>query len=201
MGIFDSVFSPAKSIFGSLFPNPADSAKGYLNQIPSSLHKYFDPYVNAGKGSLDKLQGIYGNMLKDPGSIYSSLAKGYQSSPGYDFTRTEALNGANSAAAAGGMSGTPSSMETSGKIATGLADEDFEKYLSHIFGLYGQGLQGEEGINKMGYEASTGLGEDLVQSLMSQANLGYAGQDSQNNMMASLLKAALSAGGMAAGGF
>lgn len=173
------------SLFGGGGNNPYDAAGDFYNQIPGTMSKYYDPYINAGKGELSDLQGQYSDLMKDPGSILAKIGGGYQKSPGYDFERNEGLNSINNAAAAGGMLGTASHQRDAGDYSTGFANRDFNQYLQQALGLWGKGLSGKEHINDMGFNASTGLADNLAQALMSQGNLAYEGAKSQNKSDAS----------------
>jgi hypothetical protein len=201
MGILNTI---SNAIFGS----PSDASKRampYLNQIPSTITPYYQPYINAGSNALDTLNTQYGNLtanypgiqdqynqlMFNPTDFLKKLGQGYQQSPGYQFRVDEATRAANNAAAAGGMLGSPAEQQELGRTVSNIANEDFNDYLSNALntyfqGLYGNtnlyntGLQGISDINKMGYGASTDLAQNLAQALMSQANLTYAGKVNKN---------------------
>lgn len=191
-------YTPIGAVSNWAFQNPAKKASGYLDQIPETLRPYFEPYINAGQGTIPTLQGQYNNLLNNPGDLYKSLSSGYQSSPGYEFSKNQALGAIDNAAAAGGMLGTQQHQQQAGQTATNLANQDFNNYLNQIFGLYGTGLSGAQGMFNTGFNASSNYGEDLAQALMSQANLSYAGQQNQNNFRGGLLE---SLSGLAGGFF
>lgn len=168
-------------IFGnSNYKNPADSAMPYLNQLSNSLPGYYQPYINAGNGALNTLQGQYGNLINDPGALMAKIGGGFQQSPGYQFQVDQALGAANRAAAAGGMVGSPMEQQNIATTVNGLANQDYYNYLNHGIGLYDRGLQGEEGINQMGFNASNNLAQQMAQALATQAQLAYAGQNNEN---------------------
>lgn len=180
MGIFDSL----SDIF---MDNPADSADEYLKQIPGMVKPYYEPYINAGKGTLDDLLKQYSGLMENPGSILSQLGKGYTQSPGYEFSRNQGLQGINNAAAAGGMLGTAGHQQQAGELSTNLANQDFQQYLSKALGLWGTGLQGKEHINDMGFDASTGIAGILGQNQMSRGNFAYEGQAGRNKFWSDLI--------------
>lgn len=167
------------SLFGDN-ENPFDDASEYYNQIPGMMKGYSEPYIDAGKKMMPDLTKTYSDLMNDPGSLISRIGGGYQKSPGFDFERNEGLQGINNAAAAGGMLGTASHQQEAGNLSTQLANKDFENYMRQALGAWGQGLQGKEGINKMGFDASTGLAENLAQALMSKGNLAYSDAASRN---------------------
>lgn len=165
------------------YNNPASSGMPYLNQIPGMLNNTFSPYINAGMSALPQLQKQYGNLINNPTGIMNGIGKTFQQSPGYQFQTQQAMNAANRAAAAGGMLGTPQEQQNIAGTVNGMANQDYYNYLNHGLGLYQTGLQGMGDLYHTGYNASSNLGEDLASSLMSQANLAYAGQADQNQMM------------------
>ena len=54
-----------------------------------------------------------------------------------------------------GVSGTYGHQQLGAEAAGNVASQDFEKYLQHVLGLNTQGLEGEQGLEKQGYDANT----------------------------------------------
>ncbi len=176
------------------FNNPATAAQPYLDRIPDTLKPFFQNYINQGKQVDPVLQNQYTKMSANPGNFLTSLANsggGYTQSPGYQFRLNEALGGANNAAAAGGMLGSPQNREQDEKVAEGLASQDYETWLNHLLGIFGGGQHGLEGESERGYTASTGYGNALGQALTGQGELAGFGAAEQNryNQEASKAKA------------
>ncbi len=193
MGMFDS-------IFGSGGSDPSKKAMPYLQQVPGTVSPYYQPYINAGGNALNTLQGQYTNLINNPGGELNQIGSSYQQSPGYQFALQQALYGANNASAAGGMAGSPQGIQNDETLATNLANQDYYNYLNHALGLYGMGIQGEQGLNQMGYNASDQLAKELSRNLYSEAGLQYAGQASKNSssqgILGGLLGGASNIGGM-----
>jgi hypothetical protein len=162
------------------YSNPANAAMPYLQQIPGTITPYFQPYIDAGGDSLNTLIKQYQTLLNNPGQVINSAGAGYQQSPGYQYQYNQGINGANAAAAAGGTLGTPEHQQEAASMSSNLANQDYQKYLQQALDLYGQGLKGEQGINHMGFNASTDLAKSLASNLQSEATLGYTGQSGQN---------------------
>jgi hypothetical protein len=167
------------SLFGG-YNNPSDSAMKYLNQIPDQLKQYFMPYINAGQGALPDLQKQFGQLSNDPGGRINQIGQSYQQSPGFQFQLQQALQGANHAAAAGGMAGSPQHQQQNMGLATNLANQNYNQYLQNALGQYDVGLQGQQHIYDVGAQAGMGLGENLASVLGAQANYAYEGQNAQN---------------------
>lgn len=174
--------------------NPADAAQPFLNQIPGTLTRYLSPYVNMGQQVMPQYQQQIMALLQNPTSLMNQIGQGYQQSPGYNFQLQQSLNAANQAAAAGGQAGTMANQYQAQNIANNLANQDYWNYVNHGLGMYQQGLGGLGGLNQMGFDAASGLAENLSSSLMSQANLAYAGQANQNQMNQGMFGALLGAG-------
>lgn len=173
------------NIFGTgpgkpLPPNPADSAMGYFDQVPGTIKPYYDPYINAGRDALGTLQGQYNTLVNDPNAIINKFGSQFQKSPGYQFQMNEAMNGANNAAASGGMLGTPYHQKNAASLAGNIANQDYYNFLNNSLGMYGKGLEGYQGLNQMGYGASDALASGLAANLMNQGQLAYQGQQAQN---------------------
>lgn len=151
--------------------SPYEAASPYIEGIPGILGQYYDPYVQAGQQALPTLQEQYGRLISDPGGVMGGIGAGFQESPGYQFAVEQAQKASGQAAAAGGMVGSPQQQQEISETITGLANQDYYNYLSRAMGMYGQGLSGMGGLGQMGYEASTGLGQNLANVAMTQANL------------------------------
>lgn len=167
-------------LFGGGGKDPMSAANQYFNKIPGQMGQYMNPYIKAGQGALGNLQGQYGNLINDPGGLMAKLGGGFQASPGYKYQVGQAQNAINNAAAAGGMLGTPQEQQEMAQTVGGLANQDYYNYLNHVLGMYGQGLQGMEGINQQGYGASTNMANNLANLLQSQGNMAYANQQNRN---------------------
>lgn len=185
-----------------LFPDPSRGAMNYLDQIPGQMKPYYNPYINAGRGAMGRLQGAYGEMMDDPSAIISRLGAGYKQSPGFQRRMDQSMGAITNANASGGMTGTPQHEQQAAQMAGDLTSEDYNRYLDRAMGLYGGGVQGFGDMNKMGYGASTDLAQNLAQILMSKSNLNYAGQASQNKNTSDLLGAlaGMMGGGRTGGG-
>ena len=162
--------------------NPATAATNELNKIPGQVKPYYDPYINAGKDSLNRLQDQYGQLSSDPGKRFAELGAGYQQSPGYAATLRSAMAGANNAAALGGGGGlgTYGHQQLGAQAAGDVANKDYEQYINHIMGLYGKGLEGEQNIENQGATASMGYGDILGNIGGQKANYAAAGHDWKN---------------------
>ncbi len=157
-------------LFGGNNQNsPSDAANQYLNQIPGQTGHYFDPYINAGKNQLPGLEHEYQGLLSNPGGKFNDIGKNFQQSPGFKFALEQALGGANRAAAAGGMVGSPANMQQDMGLATNMANQDYYNYMQGATGLYGQGLQGSQGLAGMGMNAGGQQANMIAQMLAQQA--------------------------------
>lgn len=160
--------------------DPFAGANEYMNQIPDQMGKYMDPYINAGRGSMDMLQGQYGNLLNDPGGMLNKMGSSYHQSPGFQFALQQALQGSGHAAAAGGMAGTPQHEQQNMQLATNLGNQDYNNYLDRTLGLYGKGLSGEEGMTDRGFNASQNMANQIAQMLAQQAQMKFSSDASRN---------------------
>lgn len=179
--------------------NPADVANKYISKIPGQTKEFYSPYMEAGKGAMSSLQNQYQDLLG--GNVYNKLGEGYKESPGYQYALEQALQAGGNAAAAGGMAGTPLAQQEAMKTAQGLASQDFQNYLNSQMGLYGMGLQGQQGLNQMGFDASKDYASNLANALSQQGAYGYAGQAGQNTQRAGGLSNLFSGLGMLGSAF
>jgi hypothetical protein len=160
--------------------NPGQAGMDYYNQIPGMIKPYFNPYIQEGRGDLSALHGQVMGMLNDPSAILAQIGSHYHQSPGYQFGVDQATQGANRAAAAGGMAGSPAEQQQLAGHIDQLANQDYGNYMNRALGLHSQGLQGLQGLNQMGYNAATGLAGDLATNQMNMGNLAQQEAKARN---------------------
>lgn len=186
-------------MFGG-WENPADAGMDYLNKMPGMLNPYYSPYMKAGQGALPILQDQYGRLVSDPGGAMNKIGASYQQSPGFQFALQNALKGANQSAAAGGMAGSPQSQQQNMGIATNMANQDYNQWMQNALGMYGRGLQGEQGLYNTGFEASKSMADQIAQMLAAQSSLAYQGQNAENQHQGGMWGSLLGGAGMLLGG-
>lgn len=174
---------------GGLFSNndPTRGVGKYYDQIPGAINPYYNPYFQAGKNTLPGLQNTYGQLTNNPGEFLNNIGANYHQSPGFQFALKQALGGANRAAAAGGMAGSPENEQQNMSIATGLADQDYNNWLGKATGLFGEGLNGQQNLAGMGFQAGNSMAEQIAQALAQRGNLQYASNVGQNQARGSAL--------------
>ena len=206
MGIWDVIAGSGLAGLGANMyrrssGNPAGSAMPYLDQISGVGHQYYDPYVSQGKQAGQAVSGQYEKLMNDPTAFLNALMQGYKPSQGYTDKSEQMLKQARNAAAAGGKVGTEYDQRQQAELVQSLLGNDMQQYLQNVMGLYGQGLQGQQRIADMGYDASGQLANYLGQGLGSQASLAYQGKAGQNAQRSNLLNALLGAGAQGAGAY
>lgn len=203
-------------MFSSIFgggDNPYDEALDLYSyeDMENMLNEYYGPWREAGLRALPTMEEQMMMLLYSPEAINQMMGSTYEQSPGYDYQMQESMNAANSAAAAGGMLGTPSHQNTAMTQSQNIANQDYWQYVNHLTDLYTKGLGIGTDINQMGYNASSAMAQDLSRFMAAQTGLtAQAGAyDAQSmNQMWSALGAGLgfafggpagAAGGAAAG--
>ncbi len=187
---------------GKGYNDPTKGASNLIGQIPGKTEGYYSPYMNAGKGALSDLQNQYKGLLG--GTTQNDLGANFKESPGYKWKLQQAMQNQANAASQGGYLGTPMSQQNAAEVGNGLASEDYDNDIKNQMGLYGMGLQGEEGLNNQGFEANKGMADTWGNSMNQQAALDYAGKAGKNtyqqggwqNAIAGLGQAGSSAVGM-----
>ena len=159
---------------------PASAAKPYLDQIPGQTNQYYQPYFDAGKNQLPKLEEQYTDLMNNPGGKYNKIGESFQQSPGFKFAMQQALQGSEHAANAGGMTGTPQHEQQNMQMATDMANQDYYNYMGGATGMYNQGLQGAQGMSNQGQQAGSSMADMIAQTLNAQANNAYEDQAQKN---------------------
>lgn len=180
---------------GAMGPDPNQ----YYNQIPGVYHQQLDPYSNMGHQLLPQMQQNYQNMM-NPGQFLNSMGQGFQQDPGYQFNLHQALMGSNQAQAAGGMAGSPQSQQFGAQIASNMADQGYQNYLNHATGAYNSGLQGMQGLETQGFDASNNMASGLASVLQNQAMMQAAKNQQNQSGMSSMFGGLFGGGGTGSGG-
>jgi hypothetical protein len=175
------------------FTPDTSEAEAWLAKMEPMLHQYYDPYINNGQAAMGTLNDQYSMLLNDPASMQQMLGGGYEQSPGYQYQYDSAMNAGNQQLSAGGMLGTPAAQTQMMGTAQGLANQDYWNYYNQNANLYGQGLQGTQGMFDTGYNATNQMTSGLGNMYGSQANMSFGKANSFNQMLGSMLGGA---GGM-----
>jgi hypothetical protein len=225
MGLESGIGSIGSGLF-NLYgqDDPYDAASGYYDKIPGMLNQQYSPWINNGLNALgglnqyenaglqalpglqqyenrgnaagSQLMNQYNQMTNDPSGLVNRLGAGFHQSPGYAFQTSQALGAANRAAAAGGMAGSPEEQQNIAGVTNQLANQDYYNYLNHSQQLYGQGIQGLQGTERLGamtgtniYSQGVGAGQDVYNQGANAANnlaqnLGAAYMNQGNMKMA-----------------
>jgi hypothetical protein len=183
---FDNKYLPdfmsgISSALGSLFSkNPYSEAMPYIEQIPSTMKPYYDPYIQAGTRALGSAENQYNRLTTDPTQLMSQFGSQYTSSPGYQWQVGEATKAANQAAAARGMAGRPAEQAELAQYISGIAGRDYQDFLGQALGLYGRGLSGYENLYGTGARMGDSLATSLANVLASQADLAQKQAEAEN---------------------
>lgn len=168
--------------------NPMKDANKYLNQIPGMGKQAYNPFIDRGARAGNMLEGEYGKLM-DPTSFMNDIMKNYEMSAGATYQRDKLGKGIGATAAAGGFSGTPEHQTEYGEMANKIMSGDMQQYLQNALGIYGTGLQGEQGFNDQGFDATKSLTDLLGGTLASQAGLSFQDATQANKDKQSFLNA------------
>ena len=150
------------------------------------MHQAYDPYIAQGQESMGDYSAQLQKLLSDPTALMQLIGSHYKESPGYQHTVDAATQVAQRAGAARGEYGAPSVQQALGEQIAKASSADYGDYMNRALGLYNKGLQGERGLTGMGFQASSGLAQNLADALMSRGNLAYSGAQQQNEDSSSL---------------
>lgn len=168
-------------IFNMFFAkNPSDAANPYLDQMGGKAAQYMQPFVDKGAHAGNIWGAQNENNVNNPTAIMDKIGAGYQESPGYKYNVAAAMRGANMSAAAGGMAGTPAEQQHAQMVASGLASQDYDKYMDRGLGQYTAGMGGLSHQNDLGFMGSQQMVQALMEQLKAQAQNAYEGANTSN---------------------
>ena len=162
---------------GSLF-----GGGGNQSQQNQQTQQAYNPFLQGGQKAFNQARGGYSNMVKDPTGLMQQFGNEYQASPGYQYSVDQATKAAGQAAASGGMAGSLAHQTALSKEVSGLAGQDYYKYLDNALGLYGNGLQGLGGLAGMGMGAAGGI----AQNNANQQFMDYIQKQNQQSGMSDM---------------
>ena len=120
------------------------------------------PFRASGAGALPQLNALtYG----DPATTQAML----ESTPGYQFTRTQGLKATQAAAAARGLGVSGAALKGAATYATGLADQTFEERYQDALKTASMGANAAALTGQQGTQAASAAGGFLNQGGVAQA--------------------------------
>ena len=168
--------------------DPNRAANKYMDRIPGVGAKYFNPYIEGGREAGGRLHDEYSKQL-DPTHFMDEIMKHYQESQGATYERDKLGKGIGSAAAAGGVAGTPEHQRQYGEMAGDIMSKDMQQYLQNALGIHASGLQGEQDFYNKGFDASGRMADLEGGTLASQGTLAYQGANQKNQNRMALFNA------------
>lgn len=195
MGVLSRLFGGGKR------NNPANAAMPYLNQIAPMARQNLTPYIEQGQALGGPAANQYAQMVSNPAQFHNMLRATYNPSKGYEsrFNRLSKIG--ESAAAAGGYTGTFADQDARMRLANSLLAEDENAYLDRLYGALGMGLSGAENAVNRGFGASSDLTNVLGSTLGAQGSLAFKGQENQNATRQEFMRYIMQALGAGAGAY
>ena len=188
------------------YPNPADNARPYLDQVAPELRNAYSPFItpgreneNIGSSAISEIINMYKNefpseysdMASNPTDFLNKIYSSYKPSTGYQYKENKLTSAARNSAASGGFAGNRYDQGNQAELVNGILGEDMQQYLANILGIQGSGLSGRErqlegrakglGLRAdTGYRAANDLATGLSNNYLGQAGLAFQGQNQLN---------------------
>ena len=180
MGLFD--FSGLASGVMGLFNDPYTDAQKQIDKYYGKSIDRQNPFFDAGKNALANYQTSLGQM-QDPQKYLASLINNYQMSPYSQFLQNQAMRGLTNSASANGLIGSSPYMQQASQMSSNIASQGLQDYLSQIFGVNSQYLNGLGSLINSGQHAADKM-SDIYQGWGGRAADNAAG--STNNFLNSM---------------
>ena len=212
------------SLFGSRTQANAAGASGQMGLLGAIMAAQaaeqgyqraqgaLSPYSSAGTKSLDLLQSyLTGNAAQQAGvggggpsliSTFQPTQAQLESTPGYQWARSQALGAMANSGAARGLGTSGNLVQQLGQTGTGLASQTFQQQLQNYLSqnqqaynmLYGPSQLGANAAQGIA-SAATGTAANIGNAIMGGANALGAGIMGAGNAMAGGTQAAMGAAG------
>jgi len=118
------------------------------------------PSINAGNTA----RGYQLGALGLPGDIsYDEVMQAFRTSPGYEFARSQGLEGVQTSAAAGGQLFSGKTLKDLNKYSQGIADQEFGTWYDRLGGMSGSGQSAAGNLVNAGTNTANSLSNLAVQ--------------------------------------
>ena len=161
----------AESQLGSHETQGRSDLQNYLTQST----QYSQPYINAGNTSLSTYLGALG--LGTNADRQSALSS-FSNAPGYQYQLNQGLQGVQRGLSSSGMSGSGAEQKALYNYASGLANQNYDSWLSKLSNLAGMGQTSSENTANRTYQTGSSL-----------ANLGSTYGQQYSNLYQSIAQA------------
>jgi hypothetical protein len=113
----------------------------------------YDPWINVGNQSRDRLFDQYGRLVDDPNWIQDEVARGFYESPYQQYMQDMVTKRMNYNATNTGMLGSGAANRALMDELTKMTGQFQNDYINRGMGSYGMGLQGYQGLTDLGFRA------------------------------------------------
>lgn len=120
------------------------------------------PYREAGYGALDEVQNLF---LGSPAERQEAM-RNFRTSPGYQFTREQGIEGLTNRASAQGGQLSGNALRGITGFSSGLASGEFNSYVDRLFGIAGLG----SGATTTGVQAGQQTASNLSNIYLNEGN-------------------------------
>lgn len=174
-------------ILGGLFNRdrkPYDTAADKNDTLIGDLERRYATTFQPQIARATKGADLYANATGVNGPAGNTAAtQAFQTSPGYQFSVDEALQGVGRAASAGGMLASGNHIDAAARTAHGLADGEYQRWLGNLFPFVGEESRGIE--NRMGFDTLTTTAR--MENNMGRADAAQAEQNRRRGILGNLL--------------
>lgn len=172
MGILDGLFSPNKNTTRG-FGNAIND----LTQTREVTDPFYTGQINSGANARTRLEDLL--FLNGQGAANTAIDQ-FQTSPGYQFQMDQGRAAIDQSAIARGGLNSGSTVKALTQYGQGLANQEYQQYLSNLGGIANQGAQGASGLLGTSQAAGNlqiGFGQSKDQGNQAAAGniLGIAG--------------------------
>lgn len=172
--------------------NAANYAANLQNQQFQTTQANLAPYMNVGTQALPQYLNLLGLGSQGTAGIQSALSN----MPGYQFSLQQGLKAAANNAAGSGLNLSGAQQKGLANYATGLAQNNYNTYLSNLQNAVGTGQNAAAGLSSAGMTTAQNVGNLATSGASATAAGQIAGGNAQTNLINSLLQTGLGATGI-----
>lgn len=158
--------------------NATEAQLNMFNQVRQSLQ----PYIDFGSAGLPQLNALLGGPDGDTEAIKETLGN----LPGYQFTRDQGLQSVQNSYAARGLGSSGAALRGAADYATGLAQSNYNQYLSNLLARAGLGENAAAGFGNNAVASGQGIASSLQAAGSAQAAGILGSANAFNNAIGSV---------------
>jgi hypothetical protein len=191
MGFLSDMFNPAGAV-----KKASAKANAEISKTRDANTALYSPYVQGGGRGFGTLQDLYGLNGVDAQANAGNM---FTTSPGYQFSVDQGINALDRSSSAKGLNRSGAQMKALSEYGTGMAAQEYQKWLAGISDIAKFGLAGASGNVASNNLAAQAIAGNYMKVGEAQANQGIGYLNNLTGGIGSIMGLGTGGGGTVGG--